>query len=103
MVEGPQSAVAFIFIGRGGHTPSKSSYKMTLKYRSNSTRITQTRAGLTGWPNQFDQSASVFANFDRQHISNNMSLLSECAPFIMFVEIDLPHLVVHSKHLLNAI
>ena len=37
--------MAFIFIGRGGHTPSKSGYKRTLQLKSNLIRITQDQAG----------------------------------------------------------
>jgi len=33
MVKNPQSAIAFIFIGRGSHTPSKSGYKTTLNLK----------------------------------------------------------------------
>ena len=42
--------MVFIFIGRGGRTPSQSDYKRTLNYRSNSTRITQAQTGLTSRP-----------------------------------------------------
>ena len=61
--ENSQSAVAFIFIGRGGRTPSKSGYKRTLNYNSNSTRITKAQ---TGRPDRSGRSASVFANFGCQ-------------------------------------
>ena len=40
--------MAFIFIGRGGRTPSKSGYKQILQLRSNLIRITQEQTGLTG-------------------------------------------------------
>ena len=51
VVRNPQSAASFIFIGRGGCTPSKSGYKRTLEIKSNLIRITQDQtAGQTGWP-----------------------------------------------------
>ena len=57
--------MAFIFIGRGGRTPSKLDYKRTLQLRPNLTRITQDQTGLTGRP---DRSAFSSANFGCQHM-----------------------------------
>ena len=42
--------MAFIFIRRGGRTPSKLGYKRTLQLRSNLIRITQNQTGQTGRP-----------------------------------------------------
>ena len=60
--------MVFIFIGRGGRTPSKSGYKRTLQLRSNLIRITQDQIGLTGRPDRSDRSAFGNANFGCQHM-----------------------------------
>ena len=50
----PQSAVEFIFIGRGRRTFFKSGYKRTLQLRSNLIRITKDHTSLTSQPDRSD-------------------------------------------------
>jgi len=53
-----------LFIYNPGRTyPSKSGYKRTLNYKSNSTRITQVQTSLTVRPNWSDRSASALCKF----------------------------------------
>ena len=62
--------MVFIFIGRGGRTPSKSGYKRTLQLRSNLIRITEDQTGLTGRPDRLDRSVFGNANFGCQQDGN---------------------------------
>ena len=54
----PQSALAFIFIGRGSHTPLQVGLYKNFQNKTKPTRITTGQTGLTGRPDRSDQSAS---------------------------------------------
>ena len=64
----PQSALAFIFIGRGSRTPLQVGLYKNFQNKMKPTRITTGQTGLTGQPGQSDWSASGPTNFARQHM-----------------------------------
>jgi hypothetical protein len=47
-----QSALAFIFIGRGSRTPLQVGLYKNFQNKMKSTRITNGQTGLTGWPDR---------------------------------------------------
>ena len=54
----PQSALAFIFIGRGSRTPLQVDLYKNFQNKTKSTRITTGQTSLTGRPDRSDRSAS---------------------------------------------
>ena len=54
----PQSALAFIFIGRGSRTPFQVGLYKNFQNKTKHTRITTGHTGLTGRPDRSDRSAS---------------------------------------------
>ena len=54
----PQSALAFIFIGRGSRTSFQVGLYKNLQNKTKPTQITTGQTGLTGRPDRSDRSAS---------------------------------------------
>ena len=54
----PQSALAFIFIGRGSRTTLQVGLYMNFQNKTKPTRITTGQTDLTGRPDRSDRSAS---------------------------------------------
>ena len=54
----PQSALAFIFIGRGSRTPLQVGLYKNFQNKTKPTRITTGQTGLTGWLDRSNRSAS---------------------------------------------
>ena len=60
----PQSALAFIFIGRGSRTPLQVGLYKNFQNKTKPTRITTGQTGLTGWADRSDRSASELPKLD---------------------------------------
>ena len=81
-----QSALAFIFIGRGSRTPLQVGLYKNFQNKMKPTRITTGQTGLTGRPDRSDRSASellelavnicplLFGEFHKPKIKNYLDI-----------------------------
>ena len=90
-----QSALAFIFIGRGSRTPFQVGLYENLQNKTKLTRITSGQTGSTGWPLgcQFCRSTEANAGGGKRMISMD-EIIDECIVQAIFFSHDRspPHL-----------